>query len=162
MFGKRNRGGACTAWEAGIEDLLDRRLDSRQTAEVEAHVRGCANCAAAVEQARLAGGLLALLGARPAPGPSAFFVARVMNGIRGKQRERDLWMPVERAAWRVCFVAAAAAFVLGLLLLRLPVAGPAVSGQDQNQMQVLVNVPVAQPVLQDDSILLVANDDNGR
>lgn len=162
MFARRNRGEACKAWEARLEDFLDGRLDSGEAAEVEAHARSCARCTDAVEQARLAGGLLAVVRAQRAASPGAFFVPRVMNAVRNERRERDLWMPVERAAWRVCFIAATAAFVLALLLLRIPAAGPAVAAQDQSQMQVLVNMPAAQPVLQDDALLLVAGDENGR
>lgn len=162
MFAKRNRHGACSALEARLEDFLGGRLAPRETEEVEIHVRSCPRCQAALESARAAAPLLATLATRPVAKPTPFFVTRVMTAIRGEQRERELWKPVERVAWRLCWVALAAVLVLAGFMLRMELAGPMAPGAQQSQIQALVNVPIPQPVSQDDSYLLVASEDNGR
>ena len=158
MFEKQKPEGACSALEARLEDYLGGNLGPREAAEVEIHTRSCPRCAAALETARSAAPLLGALAARPAAVPGPFFVARVMAGIRGE--ERDIWKPVERAAWRLCWIAAAVVLILAGFMLRVETTPP-VSAQ-QNQIQALVSVPMPQPGSQDDSYLLVASDDNGR
>jgi anti-sigma factor RsiW len=162
MFAKHDRAGACSALEARLEDYLEGRLDAREAAEVEVHARACRHCAAALENARASAPLLEPVKAAPALRPSPFFAARVMAAIRGEQREQDLWKPVERAAWRLCWVATAAVLVLAFFMLRIERAAPTINTSQQSQVQALVNVPMTQPVNQDDSVLLLASDDNGR
>jgi anti-sigma factor RsiW len=160
MFAKKDRPGACTALEARLEDYLGGRLDSRESAEVEVHTRTCPRCAHAVEIAKAAGPILAVLRSQPEPALNPFFVTRVMAGIRGEQRESETWKPIERAAWRLCWIAAAVVLILAGFMLRVATTPP-VSAQ-QSQIQALVSVPMPQPGSQDDSYLLVASDDNGR
>jgi anti-sigma factor RsiW len=162
MFAKQNRPGACSALEARLEDYLGGRLDSRESAEVEVHTRTCPRCAAALETARASAPILAILAAQPEAAPSPFFVTRVMAAIRGEQRESEVWKPVERAAWRLCWVAAAVVLILAGFMLRMESAGSALPSAQQSQIQALVNVPMPQPGSQDDTFLLVASDDNGR
>lgn len=162
MFRRQRLEGACTALEARLEDYLGGRLGSREASEVEIHTRSCARCAAALETARAAAPLVGALAARPTAAPSPFFVSRVMAAIRGEQRERDLWKPVERAAWRLCWLAAAAVLILAAVMFHFERTGAVLSGPQQSQIQALVNVPMPQPGSQDDTYLLVASDDNGR
>ena len=162
MFAKQNRPGACSAFEARLEDYLGGRLDSRESAEVEIHTRTCPRCAAALETARSAGPFINVLQAQAAAAPSPFFVTRVMAAIRGEQRESEAWKPIERAAWRLCWVAAAVVLILAGFMLRFENAGPMLPSAQQSQIQALVNVPIPQPGSQDDTFLLVASDDNGR
>jgi anti-sigma factor RsiW len=160
MFAKQDRPGACSALEARLEDYLGGRLDSRESAEVEVHTRSCPRCAAALETAKASAPILAVLSARPVAEPNPFFVTRVMATIRGEQRESEVWKPIERAAWRLCWIAAAVVLILAGFMLRVATTPP-VSAQ-QNQIQALVSVPMPQPGSQDDTFLLVASDDNGR
>jgi len=162
MFAKQNRPSACSALEARLEDYLDGRLDSRESAEVEVHTRTCPRCAAALETARASAPIIAVLSARPAPAPNPFFVSRVMAAIRGEQRESEVWKPIERAAWRLCWVAAAVVLILAGFMLRIEISAPVLPSAQQSQIQALVNVPMPQPGSQDDTFLLVASDDNGR
>lgn len=162
MFSKQKLEGACTALEARLEDYLGGRLDSREASEVEIHLRSCSRCAAALETVRAAAPLVGALAARPAVAPNPFFVARVMAAIRGEQRERDVWRPVERAAWRLCWLAAAAVLILAGVMFHIERTGTVLPGPQQSQIQALVNVPIPQPASQDDTFLLVASDDNGR
>ena len=160
MFEKQKPEGACSALEARLEDYLGGNLGPREAAEVEIPPRSCPRCAAALETARSAAPLLGALAARPAAVPGPFFVARVMAGIRGE--ERDIWKPVERAAWRLCWGATAAGLILAGVMFHLERSGPVFPSAQQSQIQALVNVPMPQPGSQDDSYLLVASDDNGR
>ena len=162
MFAKEHGAGACPSLEARLEDYVEGRLDAREAGEVETHARSCVRCSAALERAGASAGLVRVLQAVPAPDPSPFFVARVMASIRGEEREQDQWKPVERAAWRLFWLATAAVLVLAGFMLRMQMAGPAIATAQQNQVQALVNVPMQQPATQDDSFLLVASDDNGR
>jgi anti-sigma factor RsiW len=157
-FSSKHRN-ACLALEARLEDFLDGRLDSREAADVESHTRSCARCAAALENARTGARLMGVYRAAQ-PTPSPFFVSRVMAAIRGERKQEEVWKPVETAAWRLCWIATALVLLLTVFMLRLQLAGPALPVQ-QNQVQALVNVPMPQPA-NDDSILLVASDDNAR
>lgn len=153
------RPSACPAFEDRLEDLLDARLDGSAAAEVESHARSCARCATALADARAGARWMGVYrAAQPAPGP--FFVSRVMAVIRGERKREEEWQPVEVAAWRLCWIATALALLLTVFMLRLQMAAPTLPVQ-QNQVQALVNVPVPQPA-NDDSILLVASDDNAR
>jgi anti-sigma factor RsiW len=162
MFGKHNRAGACSALEARLEDYVEGRLNEREAEEVEIHVRSCARCTEALRHSRISVELFRALKTRPAPSPNPFFVSRVMAAIHGEQRDQDSWKPVERAAWRLCWVATVAVLVLAFFMLRIHFSPPAIAPSQQSQVQALVNVPVAQPANQDDSVLLLASDDNGR
>jgi anti-sigma factor RsiW len=162
MFAKHRSAGACSALEARLEDYLGGRLDSRESAEVEIHARSCPRCAAALETARAATPLVAVLSAGPVAAPNPFFVTRVMAAIRGEQREGEVWKPIERAAWRLCWVAAAVVLILAGFMLRMETSPPVLASAQQSQIQALVNVPMPQPGSQDDTFLLVASDDNGR
>ncbi len=162
MFAKHNRAGACSALEARLEDYVEGRLENREAEEVEIHVRSCPRCTAALQNSRLSVDLFSVLKARPAPNPNPFFVSRVMASIRQEEREQDLWKPVERAAWRLCWLASLAVIVLMLFMLRAEYSGPVAIPSQQSQVQALVNVPMTQPANQDDSVLLLASDDNGR
>ena len=160
MFGKRIGATACPAREARLEDYVERRLPAEEAAEVETHAQSCARCAAALEAAGASVPLLGALRARPETQPGPYFVARVMAAVRGEQ---DVWKPVERAAWRLCWVATAAVLILAAFLLHLQRIQPISPAPEQSQVQALVSVSAPpQPAFQDDSFLLVSSGDNGR
>ncbi len=159
MFGKRIGATACPAREARLEDYIERRLSADEAAEVETHARSCARCAAALDAAGASVPLLGMLRARPQAQPSPYFVARVMAAVRGEQ---DVWKPVERAAWRLCWVATAVVLILAAFLLHLQRLQPIPPAPEQSQVQALVSVSAPQPAYQDDSYLLVSSGDHGR
>lgn len=165
MFAKHNRASACRGLEARLEDYLEGQLTSSEAMEVEKHVRACARCAAALERAKVSGNLLSAVRTRPLPEASPFFAGRVMSAIRHDEKDQELWKPLEIAGWELCWLAAVAALVLALVMFRVPVAGPQLPvnvSEQQTQVQELVNVPMSQPVVQDDTLLVASANDNGR
>lgn len=160
MIFRRQRGQACPAFEARLEDYLEGRLEGRDAEAVESHARKCSDCGAALKHASNGASLLAVAFRGDAAAPGPFFAAKVMAAIRGERKQQEAWAPIEKAAWRLCWVATALALVLTVFMLRMQYAGPTLPAQ-QSQVQALVNVPPPQ-LTNDDSFLLVASDDNGR
>jgi anti-sigma factor RsiW len=165
MFAKHDRASACTGLESRLEDYLEGQLNSSEAMEVETHLRSCARCAAALDRAKVSANLLSAIRARPLPEASPFFAGRVMAAIRHEENDQELWKPLEIAGWELCWLAAVAALVLALVMFRVPVAGPQLpvnASAQQIQVQELVNVPMSQPIVQDDSLLVASANDNGR
>lgn len=161
MLLRPNQASACRAQEARLEDYLEGRLDGREKAVVENHLRSCARCKAALGSARRS---LELLGALPAPLASASpgFVTRVMAAVAGGRQRLESWRPVEVAAWRLCWVATAAVLLLAAALMKVQMSAPPMPVTQQSQVQSLVSVPLPQPVGTDDTVLLVAREDDVR
>lgn len=165
MFRKYIRAGACSALENRLEDYVEGRLPDGQIAEVDAHVRGCARCAAALERARASVDLLSAVKNTPLPAASPFFVSRVMASIGRERGNQEIWRPLEIAGWELCWLAALAALILAVFMLRIERAAPRlpVGGTvQQSQVQELIDVPVSQPAVQDDALLVAASNANGR
>jgi anti-sigma factor RsiW len=93
--------------------LLDGALPAERAAEVRAHLRGCAACAA---EARRLEGAVALLGALPpAPEPSPFFATRLEARLREERARPAGWLArLARPRWRVALPAAAGLAVAAL------------------------------------------------
>lgn len=164
MFAKHDRAIACSAMEARLEDYVGGRLTPVEAGQVEAHTRSCERCAAALDRAKVSVGLLAPVRAHALPQANPFFVSRVMAGIRGERRDQEFWKPLEVAGWELCWVATAAALILAFVMLRIQIAGPqapATAAVQQNQVQELINVPMAQPAVQDDTLLVASSNDYG-
>ncbi|HVB98861.1 MAG TPA: zf-HC2 domain-containing protein [Candidatus Dormibacteraeota bacterium] len=165
MFAKHSREAACSAREARLEDYIEGCLDSGQAREVEEHIQACARCAAALDRAKDGAGLLAVLRDRPLPAADAFFAGRVMVQIRQRRRDQELWKPVETAGRQLCWLAAVAALVLAVFMLRFQVAAPPVAGNataQQVQIQELIRVPISQPAVQDDALLVASSNAHAR
>lgn len=165
MFAKRDRPSACTDLEARLEDYLEGLLPPSQAAVVENHVRGCARCAAALDGAKLSVNLLSAVRTRLLPEASPFFAGRVMSAIRHEHSDEELWKPLEVAGWELCWLAVAAALILAFVMFRVRVPGSqlrANANVAQAQVQELINVPMTQPAVQDDTLLVASTNDNGR
>jgi anti-sigma factor RsiW len=166
MFAKHDRAIACLGWEARLEDYVEGRLAPAEAGQVEAHARSCTRCAEALDRAKVSVALLAPVRARPLPQAGPFFVSRVMAGIRGERSEEELWKPLEVAGWELCWLATAAALILAFVMLRIQITGPqlpATTTAQQSQIQELINVPIAQPAVRDDALLVAySSNDNGR
>lgn len=97
---------SCYEWRANLDRYLDAELPDSAAAEMEAHLRGCASCAAdALSRLQLKGTIRAT-GHRFAPRRD--FRLRIERGIGAAKRPRMTW----RWAWN--FAAAAA---LGLVIV---------------------------------------------
>jgi anti-sigma factor RsiW len=107
---------ACTKYEAILEDYLDGALNSSDVTNAEQHLRDCANCRAALEQAASSVRLLRV--AEPGDGPGPAFARTVMARIRAAEHDRSpehagRWQPLVSLGWRF---AATATLVLGVLV----------------------------------------------
>lgn len=164
MSAKPVRPGVCSGWETRLEDYVEGHLLPREAAEVEEHTRSCARCAAALDRARGSSELLEAARMHPLPAAGPFFIERVMAAIRRERREQDSWRPLELAGWELCWLALAATLILAAFMLRIQWNGPVPANPSvqQSQVQELVNVPVSQPVVQDDVLLVASTNDHGR
>ncbi len=161
MLLRPKRSTACPALEARLEDYLEARLDSREAAELENHVRSCSRCSAGLAGARTSRKLLGTLPVSPA-NASPGFVSRVMATVAGEKRRLESWKPVEAAAWRLCWVATAAILLLAGALVRVQMSAPPVATTQQSQVETLISVPAPQPASGDDTVLLVARETDVR
>ncbi len=165
MFLKQDRAAACPSMEARLEDYVEGRLASREAGEVETHTRACARCAAALERAQAGAGFLAVLRERPLPAADPLFARRVLARIRERRRDQELWKPLETAGRQLFWLAAAAALVLAVFMLRFQWATPSPSDHplaQQSQIEELINVPPSQPSVQDEALLVASTNGHGR
>ena len=106
---------ACTRYEAMLEDYLEGALSAVETRTAEDHLRNCAACRGAFEQASAGARLLRLAGASDGPGPA--FARTVMARIRAAEdrvaERTGVWLPLVRLGWRF---AATATVVLAVLV----------------------------------------------
>ncbi len=172
MWNLRRDRTACRAYEAKLESYLDATArglgacsrDAALVAEVEKHLKGCARCRQALEDARLAGALLR--GALEVTGePSTVFAARVAASIRAEQNRRlapvEFWRPLELLASRLAVIAAVVLLVLTVYTFEYaprrtaPVAS-------QPELTEGLPEPPAQPANKDDVLLLIAERSHGR
>lgn len=164
MFSKHDRASACSTLEARLEDYVEGLLTPSEAGEVETHVRGCPRCADALDRAQSSVNLLSAVRTRPLPEAGPFFVGRVMAAVRREERDQELWKPLEVAGWELVWLAAAAALILAFVMFRVQITGPQLqrnAGVQQTQVQELVNVPMAQPAVQDDTLLVASSNNYG-
>jgi predicted anti-sigma-YlaC factor YlaD len=105
---------ACPRYEVALEDHLQGVLRGPEAAMLSEHLRSCAGCRAALEDAAVSARLLAI--AEPAPDPGSGFSRIVMARIRQQLQTNEgksIWRPVVSVAWRF---AATAAFALVMLV----------------------------------------------
>jgi predicted anti-sigma-YlaC factor YlaD len=160
---RRDVTQACKEYEARLEDLLSRREDAAADAELEAHLKRCAACREALEDARLASELLHA-GLRPAPELSGAFATRVMAGVRAEEFKRQqFWRPLEVLASRLALTAVTALLVLSVYVYEFaaPVHREPVT---TSQSPVAEGLPAAvrQPADKDEILLSLAEGNHGR
>jgi Putative zinc-finger len=105
---------ACPQYEAALEDQFEGELRGPEAVQLAEHLKTCAGCRAALEDAAAGARLLAI--AEPSPDPGAGFSRIVMARIRQQLQTNEgksIWRPVVSVAWRF---AASAAFALVMLV----------------------------------------------
>lgn len=103
---------ACAEYEALLEDHLSGASGER-AARVAEHLKSCAGCREAFEDASASLGLLRLAAPTPDPGPQ--FPHLVMTRIRAEQErtgQLGFWQPLVSLAWKFAATAALAFAVL--------------------------------------------------
>jgi len=158
--------GACSAYEARLEDYLSGQLSGADSSEVAEHLKACGACSAALEEARASVRLLALAERSPDPGPG--FARIVMVRIRTEleaSREKGLWQPFVSLAWRF-----AATATLGLVLLvtygvfasHERLARPAAPSMQSAEARDFFTTDADRvPANRDDVLIMVAEDNDG-
>lgn len=156
--------GACSQYEAMLEDQLQGVLRGPDAARMTEHLRGCAGCRAALEDAAVSMRLLAI--AEPARDPGAGFSRIVMAWIREQlltSEGKSIWRPVVSVAWRF---AASAAFALVLLVsFDLGRHSQWVADQPivaENRMPEIVPERPSLPADRDDVLLMMADTSHGK
>lgn len=156
---------ACAEYEARLEDYLAGEAGGAETTRVAEHLKSCAGCRAAFEQAAASTRFLRV--AAPlldrAVDPDPGFARQVMARIRtqASQREqRSIWRPVAAFAWRF----AMSATVAVALLIAYASKHPGQTSSDIAQMHSadLFSDPVGPPASRDDVLRMVAEDNNGK
>jgi anti-sigma factor RsiW len=106
--------GACSEYEAKLEDYLGGQLSGDDARELTEHLQLCEPCSAALEDARGSVRLLHLAEAAPDPGPGfpRVVMARIRTELETPRETRGLWQLFVSVAWRFAATAALALFVM--------------------------------------------------
>ena len=108
------KSSACRDYEALLEDSISGEIGGADALRLSEHLKGCAGCREARDEAALSPRLLRLMEATADPGPE--FARDVMARIRadrGVRAERGFWQPLISMGWRF---AATATVALALLV----------------------------------------------
>jgi Putative zinc-finger len=153
----------CSQYEILLEDSLEGPLGGPDAQRLSEHVRTCANCRVALEDAAASNRLLRL--AEPTPDPGPAFTRLVMARIRTEQQsdERSLWRLV--AAFARPF-ALSATLALGLMLAYDAYLAPSPNTESaalqSSDARELLSDPGAVPATADDTLLMVVETDHGK
>lgn len=158
------RSAACAEYEAALEDHLHGDLGGPEAAALSEHLKSCAGCRAALDDAVLSARLLRV--AEPAADPGPGFSHLVMSRIRSElhlNEGKSVWQSFVSLAWRF---AATAAFAL-VLLVTFDVSRHNQFQQDQsllatNQLPELVPNHRSVPASADDVLLMMAETNHGK
>jgi len=148
----------CEKFEAALEDYASGELPRRDAERLGAHLESCHECREALEDARLAGRLVAVFEGAAEPGPA--FTQRIMAQIRVAERwvreQRSFWRPIEAWSWRLAFSAALALallFTYGLRSANSPAPASESSGVLVPQRDAFA-VPISAPPSTGDEVLM--------
>jgi predicted anti-sigma-YlaC factor YlaD len=107
--------GACSEFEAKLEDYLSGQLSGTDTREVQEHLAQCSACRTAVEEAASATRLLAVAEptADPGPGFARIAMARIRTEVAtAEEAAKGFWQPFVALAWRFAATVAIALVVM--------------------------------------------------
>jgi anti-sigma factor RsiW len=128
--------GACPELEARLYDRVSGEMSAADAAALDAHLKTCPACTAALDRATFSARLLRV--AEPTPDPGPGFARITMARIRqetDRAEEKSIWSPFVSLAWKF---AATSGVALALLLTfdisrhRPDVNGSYVSSSDES------------------------------
>jgi anti-sigma factor RsiW len=167
MRAEDNRAG-CKTSETLLEDYLSGELSRGASEELEAHLRSCAACREALEEARLTERLVRGT-FEPAEEPGPAFTHLVMARVNAAEawirEQKNFWRPFERLAWRLTFTAALALvflFAYGLQLGSAVSAPPAPTPTAFAQPTETFEAPAAVPSSADDVLVAMVEKEHGQ
>ena len=160
---------ACAAYETLLEDYLAGGLAGAEAERATAHLKTCAACRGALDEAASSARLLKMAGilAGPAPEPGPAFARIVMARIRSAEQpsaqEARFWHPFVSLAWRF---AATAALALAFLVTYATVWHGQAGGNNTVAIEtethdIFSPDPAQQPASRDDVLMIVAGSDHG-
>jgi anti-sigma factor RsiW len=160
---------ACAAYETVLEDYLAGGLSGAEAESTTAHLKTCAACRAALDEAASSARLLKMAGilAGPAPEPGPAFARIVMARIRSAEQpsapEARFWRPFVSLAWRF---AATAALALVFLVTYATVWHGQAGGNNTVAIEtethdIFSPDPAQQPASRDDVLMIVAGSEHG-
>jgi hypothetical protein len=158
MFSRTNARFACPEYQAGLEDVLrDGEPFVEPNSPLDFHLRSCAGCRQALNDAIIASKLMRH--ARyPEYASSPAFVTRVMASIReaAQVAPNAIWRPLELLASRMALVAAVALLALAVYLREFAPARGAVAVNAQTEIGAGMPEPPAPPADADEVLMLLA------
>ena len=103
---------ACPEYEAVLEDYLGGALENGASRKIAEHLKACAGCSRALEDAAAASEMLRGVARVPDPGPG--FTHMVMARVRTAESESrtSFWEPFVSMAWKFATTAALALVVM--------------------------------------------------
>lgn len=125
------------------------------------HLRGCADCREALNDARIAGKLMRHAG-YPENAASPAFVTRVMASIREATQAAPnaIWRPLELLASRTALAAAVVLLALSVYLQEFAPARGAVALNATAEIGAVLPEPPAQPADADEVLMSLADTGN--
>lgn len=162
-----SQGRACPDYEAMLEDFLSGELSGTDKRAVAEHIKTCASCKAALDEAEMSSRLLRLMEASPDPGPafSRIVMARIRSEQETARQPRGFWQPFVSLAWRVA-ATAALAFVV---MVTYDVTSQQTSGEantvvaEQTQIRDMFIADANNPAAnRDDFLLMVSEPEHGK
>ena len=157
--------GACSEYEAKLEDYLGGQLPGAQAREVENHLALCSGCRAELENAGLAQRLFAVAEPTPDPGPgfARITMARLRQEVTAS--EKGFWQPFVSLAWRfAATVAVAFALTLSYEAVRQhrgPAETPVAQARVSDMRYMFTAEQDRVPSSRDDVLIMVAESNNG-
>jgi len=162
------RSGACSEYEAIIEDYLSGQLPGAELKKLEGHLPRCPGCSAALERASLATRWLRLAEPSPEPGPAfaRITMARIRQEVAASEQSKGFWQPFVALAWRfAATVTVVLALMVSFELAQHHRASPtttAVAAERVNDMHYMFTADTEQvPANRDQVLLMVAENDHG-
>lgn len=156
---------ACPEYEAVLEDYLAGALENGASRKVAEHLKACAGCGRALEDAAAVSEMLRGVERAPDPGPS--FTHMVMARVRTAETESrtSFWEPFVSMAWKFATTAALALVVMlayathGTSTATSNVASVAPQGEVQ---QMLMAGQSMVPATRSDLVRMVTESDNAQ
>lgn len=161
---------ACAEYEMLLEDYLAGGLGDADAQRTTAHLKTCAACRAALDEAASSArlvkmaGILAGAAVEPGPGFSRVVMARIRSAEQHSAREAGLWRPFVSLAWRFAATAALAlAFLVTYSTVRHGQAGGNNTVAIETETHDLFSPdPAQQPASRDDVLMMVVGNEHGK
>jgi hypothetical protein len=168
----KHNENSCEIYELRLEDAAELSAERGEqialSADLTAHVEGCAHCSEALDAISVSRSLL-LAGFEPTEAPSPFFAKRVMATIRSEEAQRaqssPFWSPLQHLAARIAMGAGIAVILLSGYAYSSSVssAGGDTSGQNAAAYELVPHQQLdPQPTSKDEVLMSLVERSNAR